>query len=140
MTDLFLFGPELDPSRKERRCYRWGGFVLSPETTASWALRVSGKELHPIRNGIAICHVLENEVRPYRAGFSLIGEDCPKDWQYMIVTQSAKFKGYVGMDPNEIPQFKEGEREAIGRQLLEKAGVVSFGNLGIVISETPQES
>jgi hypothetical protein len=41
----------------------------------------------------------------------------------MIVTQSAKFNGYRGMDPNEIPQFKEGEREAIGRQLLEKAGV-----------------
>jgi hypothetical protein len=62
-------------------------------------------------------------VRPYRAGFSVIGEEWPEDAQYMIVTQSAKFNGYRGMDPNEIPQFKEGEREAIGRQLLEKAGV-----------------
>ena len=138
MTNLFLFGPELDPSQKERRYRRWGGVVLSQETAASWALRVSGRELHPIRNAFNICDVLENEVRPYRAGFSVIGEEL-EDVQYMIVTQSAKFNGYKGMDPNEIPQFKEGEREAIGRQLLEKAGM-SFNKLGIIISETPQES
>ena len=112
MTNLPLFGPELDPWQKERRYRRWSGFVLSPETAASWALRVSGKELHPIRNGFDICDVLENEVRPYRAGFSVIGEEL-EDAQYVIVTQSAKFNGYRGMDPNEIPQFKEGQREAV---------------------------
>lgn len=138
MTNRLLFGPELDPSQKERRYRRWGGFVLSPETAASWALRASGRELYPIRNNFDICDVLKNEVRPHRAGFSVIGEEL-EDVQYMIVTQSAKFNGYRGMDPNEIPQFKEGEREAIGQQLLEKAGV-SFSKLGIVISETPQES
>jgi hypothetical protein len=39
-------------------------------------------------------------------------------------TQSAKFDGYKDMDPSEIPQFEEGEREAIARPLLEKEGAL----------------
>jgi hypothetical protein len=40
----------------------------------------------------------------------------------MLVTQSAKFDGYRGMDPSDILQFEEGEREAIARPLLEQEG------------------
>ena len=40
----------------------------------------------------------------------------------MLVTQSAPFNGYKGMDPSEIPQFEAGEKEAIAQKLLEEAG------------------
>jgi hypothetical protein len=43
--------------------------------------------------------------------------------------QTAKFDGYKAIDPSEIPQFEEGEREAIARQLLEKEGT-SCSKLG----------
>jgi hypothetical protein len=133
-----LIIPKSQPatSRRAPRRNRWGGFVLSPETAGSWASRLYGEELHPLYDGPTICDVLLNEVRPYRVNFKLIGEVWPDEAQYMIVTQSAKFDGYKGMDPSEIPQFKEGEREAIARQLLEKAGASCRG-LGLnCISDT----
>jgi len=63
--------------------------------------------------------VLLNDVHLYRINFKLIREVWPDEAQYMIVTQSAKFDGYKGVDPSEIPQFDEGEQEAIAQQLLE---------------------
>lgn len=41
----------------------------------------------------------------------------------MVVTQSAEFEGWKDMDPALIPQFKEGYREDIARQLLEEQGI-----------------
>ena len=38
--------------------------------------------------------------------------------QYMVVTQSAPFCGWKGMDPALIPKFEEGEREDVARDLL----------------------
>ena len=51
--------------------------------------------------------------RPYGIKFEDIGEV-----DLMIITQSARFKGYKDMDPAIIPQFEEFEREAIARRLL----------------------
>ena len=42
--------------------------------------------------------------------------------QYMVVTQSAPFCGWKRMDPQLIPKFEEGEREAVARDLLETEG------------------
>ena len=42
--------------------------------------------------------------------------------QYMVVTQSAPFNGWKGMDPELIPKFEEGQREAIARDFLEAEG------------------
>ena len=53
------------------------------------------------------------EKKPYRTPFIM---------QYMVVTQSAAFRGWKGMDPELIPKFEEGEREAIARDLLEMEG------------------
>jgi hypothetical protein len=40
----------------------------------------------------------------------------------MIITRVTAFAGYKDMDPNLIPQFKESEREAAARKLLEEEG------------------
>ena len=40
----------------------------------------------------------------------------------MVVTQSAKFDGWKNMDPTLIPQFEEGYREEVARQLLAEHG------------------
>ena len=42
--------------------------------------------------------------------------------QYMVMTQSAPFCGWKGMDPQLIPKFEEGEQEAVARDLLETEG------------------
>ncbi|KAK2462755.1 hypothetical protein APHAL10511_005273 [Amanita phalloides] len=76
--------------------------------------------LNPWEDGGEITYswrVIFNKVRPYRANFRDVGEVAGID--YMVITQSAWFKGYKDMDPKLIPQFEEGEREAIARQLLE---------------------
>ena len=45
------------------------------------------------------------------------------DVSYMVITQSAWFNGYKDMDPSLIPQFEEGDREAVARKLLDEQGV-----------------
>ena len=42
--------------------------------------------------------------------------------EWMVVTQSAKFNGWKDMDPSLIPQFEEGSREEVVRQLLAEQG------------------
>ena len=39
----------------------------------------------------------------------------------MVVTQSAPFRGWKGMDI-ELPKFEEGDREVVARDLLEAEG------------------
>ena len=46
----------------------------------------------------------------------------------MVVTQSAPFSGWKGMDPELIPKFKEGEREAVARDLLEAQGKFTYSD------------
>lgn len=55
--------------------------------------------------------------RPYRTRFIMFGPECYQ--QYVVVTQSAAFDGWKGLDPELIPKFEEGKREAIARELLE---------------------
>ena len=55
-----------------------------------------------------------------RINFRQVGEFSGVHW--MLVTQSAPFKGYKDMDPSEIPQFEPGEMDAIAPKLLEEAG------------------
>lgn len=45
----------------------------------------------------------------------------------LILWSSLWFKGYKDMDPKLIPQFEEGKREAVARQLLEAEGKLWFG-------------
>lgn len=98
---------------------------MSPDTARAWATRLLGKdseELDPIYDIYTIWEVIDDKVRIYRVIFHPIGENWPDDGQYMLVTRSAKFDGYRGMDPSDIPQFEECEREAVARSLLEKEG------------------
>jgi hypothetical protein len=98
---------------------------MSPDTARAWAARLldeDPKGLDPIYDLATILKVIHEKVRMYRVSFHPIGEDWPEGGQYMLVTQSARFNGYRGMDPNDIPQFEEGEREAIARPLLENEG------------------
>ena len=44
----------------------------------------------------------------------------------MVVTQSSPFRGWRGMDPELIPKFEEGGREAIARELLEAEGAFTM--------------
>ena len=42
--------------------------------------------------------------------------------EWMVVTQTVKFNGWKDMGPALIPQFEEGYREDIARQLLAEHG------------------
>ncbi|KAM6490926.1 hypothetical protein JOM56_013630 [Amanita muscaria] len=64
--------------------------------------------------------ILRDKVRPHGADFANISET--EEPCYMVITQSACFQGYKDMDPKLIPQFEEGEREAIARKLLKAEG------------------
>ncbi|TFK33359.1 hypothetical protein BDQ12DRAFT_727797 [Crucibulum laeve] len=115
----------------EPRSLIMGGFTMSGETAAAWAQR-EFKLLAPperqykiqprlCRDDNTIKKIIKIKVAPYGAEFMQIGEGF-KDLDWMIVTQSAPFSGYVGMDPQLIPQFQEGSREEYARGLLAKEG------------------
>ena len=72
-------------------------------------------------NSPTIYNVILKTVRPYRVNLKPVGE--VMDVSYMVITQSAWFKGYKDMDPSLIPQFEEGDREAVARKLLDEQGV-----------------
>ena len=72
-------------------------------------------------NSPTIGNVILKTVKPYRVNFKPVGE--VMDVSYMVITQSAWFKGYKDMDPSLIPQFEEGDREAVARKLLDEQGV-----------------
>jgi hypothetical protein len=101
-----------------------GGFVFDNATCVAWGSRLIMEPLDPeIRNDsiAAFWAIMEKvEAKPYQAYFTMFGPESYK--QYMIVTQSAPFRGWKGMDPKLIPRFEEGEREAVARKLLEAEG------------------
>ena len=115
-----LSRPSAAMKRYPRRI-RIGGFLMNVETATAWASRLTGRTLDPIRNSPTICNVILKTVKPYRVNFKPVGE--VMDVSYMVITQSAWFKGYKDMDPSLIPQFEEGEREAVARKLLDEQGV-----------------
>ena len=99
-----------------------GGYVIDNATCVAWGSRIMGKPLNPDRNNDSIgsLYLITGKVEPYCANFIMFGPECFK--QYMVVTQSALFRGWKGMDPKLIPKFEEGDREAIARDLLEAEG------------------
>ncbi|TFK33951.1 hypothetical protein BDQ12DRAFT_383333 [Crucibulum laeve] len=108
-----------------------GGFKMNGKTAAAWAQRefkllAPPERQYELRSGLdgddsTILKIINIKVAPYGAEFMRIGEG-EKDLEWMIVTQSAPFNGYVGMDPRLIPQFQEGSREEYARGLLVEEG------------------
>jgi len=101
-----------------------GGYVINNATCVAWGSRIIMRPLDPeIRNDsiAAFCVIMRKvESKPYHSFFTMFGPESYK--QYMVVTQSAPFRGWKGMDPELIPRFEEGEREAVARELLEAEG------------------
>ena len=102
------------------RYCRLGGLRISNDTAVQWASRLKGRELHPVINSPTIGKTIFDKVKASRVNFRQVGEVSGIHW--MLITQSAPFKGYKDMDPSEIPQFVAGEKEAIAQKLLEEAG------------------
>ena len=117
------------PSRKNppRRSIV-GGFVIDNATCVAWGSRILHEPLNPdVENdSIGALSLIQRKLenKPYRTDFIMFGPECYK--QYMIVTQSAEFNGWKGMDPRLIPKFEEGKREAIARDLLAAEGRFTF--------------
>ena len=101
-----------------------GGYVIDNATCVAWGSRIVGEPLNPDRKGdsIGALSVIMGKVeeKPYYARFIMFGTESCRE--YMVITQSAPFNGWKGMDPALIPKFEEGEREAIARVLLEAEG------------------
>ena len=117
------------PSRKNppRRSIV-GGYVIDNATCVAWASRISELSLNPDlvkdSNGALFLIIRKLGNKPYRTRFIMFGPESYK--QYMVVTQSADFNGWKGMDPGLIPKFEEGKLEAIARDLLEAEGRFMF--------------
>ena len=98
-----------------------GGFEVSTAAATAWASRLTNTELDPIRNWPTVLDTIREKICPHGADFMDVSED--SNPAYMVVTQFKQFpKGYKGMDPKFIPQFREGEPEVIARKLLEEEG------------------
>lgn len=102
---------------------RIGGFVMSTTTAFAWASRIHGQTIYPVYENHLAEQTILQKIGKYKVDFRNVGEVPDVEW--MVLTQVAPFRGWVGMDPAIIPQFVEGEREAIGRKLLAEEGVSS---------------
>ncbi len=88
---------------------------MDRDTAIAWASRVAHEQFTADRIN-KVWQIIERKVKPYGSRFSFVGEE--RHAEFMVVTRRATFpKGYKGMDPSLIPQFKEGEqeKEAAGR-------------------------
>ena len=117
------------PSRKNppRRSIV-GGYVIDNATCVAWGSRILDEPLDPDRrsdsSGAFSIIMLKLDKKPYYTRFIMFGPESYK--QYMVVTQSAPFNGWKGMDPGLIPKFEERNREAIARNLLEAEGKLTL--------------
>ena len=117
------------PSRKNppRRSIV-GGYVIDNATCVAWGSRILEKPLNPNRENDsigALSLIMQKlDKKPYYTRFIMFGPESYK--QYMVVTQSAPFNGWKGMDPGLIPKFEERNREAIARNLLEAEGKLTL--------------
>ena len=117
------------PSRKNppRRSIV-GGYVIDNATCVAWGSRILDEPLNPDRenDSIGALSMIMRKLRkkPYCTRFIMFGPESFK--QYMVVTQSAPFNGWKGMDPGLIPKFEEGNLEDIARDLLEAEGKLTF--------------
>lgn len=117
-----------------RRTRLQGGFVITPQTALEWAKRIAPIPIELTKNDMSVVwQFIEDRIGPKGGRFSSVGEVI--DAEFMVVTQGKRFNGYKGMDPSLIPQFKEGPREAVVRQMLDEEGAstikqqVMIGNL-----------
>ena len=101
-----------------------GGYVVDDDTCRAWGSRIAGISIPP-EHVFGAFSIINNELtKKYKTKFTPVGSETHrKEW--MVVTQSAKFNGWKDMDPALIPQFEEGYREEIARQLLEENGTCS---------------
>ncbi|KAK0448556.1 hypothetical protein EV421DRAFT_2032751 [Armillaria borealis] len=98
-----------------------GGFVMDCDTAIDWASRIFGERLTMDEIGL-VWEVIEDKVKVFGSRFSFVGPVLYAE--FMVVTRRATFpRGYLGMDPAKIPQFREGEREKVARKLLEEEGL-----------------
>ncbi|KAF8814382.1 hypothetical protein BYT27DRAFT_7266186 [Phlegmacium glaucopus] len=90
--------------------------------------RIMGKPLNPEvrRDSMAACCLVMKKIerKPHNSFFTMIGSESYR--YYMVVTQSELFLGWKGMDPELVPKFEEGEREAAARELLKAEGVTQL--------------
>jgi len=99
-----------------------GGYVIDGDTTRAWGSQIAGMFFPPEDVHVAYSAIHYKLDKDYKTNFTPIGEDFDaKEW--MVVTQTAKFNGWKDMDPALIPQFEEGYREEIARQLLAEHGI-----------------
>ncbi|PBK95225.1 hypothetical protein ARMGADRAFT_1077987 [Armillaria gallica] len=69
-----------------------------------------------------VWEIIKDKLTPYDSAFSFVGEEL--DVEFMVVTRRAVFRrGYKGMDPATIPQFKEGYEDKVVKRLLEGEGL-----------------
>ena len=77
-----------------------GGYVINNATCVAWGSRITKTPLDPeVRNDsiAAFCAIMRKlEAKPYHTFFTMFGPESYK--QYMVVTQSAPFRGWRGMD------------------------------------------
>jgi hypothetical protein len=100
-----------------------GGYVIDGETCRAWGSQIAGMSFSPEQMVAASNNIRYKLKKDYKTKFTAIGEDFywnAREW--MVVTQTAKFNGWKDMDPALIPQFEEGYREEIARQLLGEHG------------------
>jgi hypothetical protein len=98
--------------------YRCGGFVISRQTAAEWASRITGKT-YTDRQLWAIEMAIQLKARVFNAGFELFGETW-EEMAFMVITRRENLIGHKMGNP--IPPFSEGEREAMAKPLLEGEG------------------
>jgi hypothetical protein len=107
---------------------RVGGYVVDNATCVAWGARILDEPLDPEKENDSIAAfsaiVSKLKERPYFTKFAMFGPESFK--QYMVVTQSSLFRGWVGMNPQFIPKFEEGRREAIARELLDAEGAFTM--------------
>jgi hypothetical protein len=102
-----------------------GGFVMDPAVAATWASGLINTSLDPVANFPTICETILDRVHQYHATFDFVGEFL-QEAKYIVITRSAKFSGYRGMDPLDIPKYEEGDKEAKIRMFLKAEGVFRF--------------
>ncbi|KAJ7600705.1 hypothetical protein C8J56DRAFT_880351 [Mycena floridula] len=120
----------IDPPERK---WRLGGFVIPTDVAADWAGRLQGGrsaayQADPIKYAPAIYTTIDKEVKRHgRVAFYPVGEIClDKERTFMLVTRKAAFEGHKFMTPEIIPQFKEGEKEAKVRELLDQEGIQGY--------------
>lgn len=99
-----------------------GGFVMEPTVAGAWASRLRGKTLDPFSNFDTIRLAIHDKVRQHQVKFDLVGEVWAEA-KYIVITRSGRFFGYKDMDPSDIPNFSEGDKEAKIREFLYAEGV-----------------